>query len=158
MRLWRIVSERHLASALSGMGGLIVGGRWHHKGTLIVYASSTPSLAALEALVHVDPSLAPSNLQLVEVFAPDDLPTETLSDPSILTPEWRSSPPPIELADFGSAWVTEARTPLLRVPSAVSVVGGDVESNVLLNPSHPLASLVHVASARPFSFDPRLVS
>lgn len=138
------------------MGGLLAGGRWHHRGTPIIYTSSTPSLCALEFLVHVDPSLAPANLHMVEVSVPDDLPIET-ADPNSLTPAWRTFPAPIVLADFGSAWAREGRTPILRVPSAVSGVGGDVESNFLLNPSHPLASRWAIVGTQPFSFDTRLL-
>jgi RES domain-containing protein len=137
------------------MGGMFVSGRWHHRGTLIVYTTSTPSLASLEMLVHVDPSSAPSSLQLVEISVPDDLQVETVLDPSSITPEWRSYPAPPALADFGTRWAREQRTPLLRVPSALSF--SDAESNVLLNPTHPLAARASVVGTTHFTFDTRLL-
>jgi len=157
VRLWRLVKEQHVATALSGLGGMFTGGRWHHKGTLIVYTSSTPSLCALELLVHVDPLVAPSALRLVEISVPDHLEVETL-DPSSITPDWRAFPAPPVLADFGTRWARELRTPLLRIPSAVTALGiGDVETNVLLNPSHRLATVASVVGTTAFTFDTRLL-
>ena len=157
MRLWRLVKEQHVATALSGIGGMFTSGRWHHQGTLVVYMSSTPSLCALELLVHVDPLIAPSSLQLVELSVPDNLEVETV-DPSSITTEWRSYPAPLVLADFGTRWVRELRTPLLRVPSALTALGTDgVETNFLLNPSHPLAASASVVGSTAFAFDTRLL-
>jgi len=155
VRLWRLSKEAY-ATDLSGMGGMFGGGRWHHKGTRIVYMSTTPSLCSLEYLVHLDPLLAPSTLQMVEISVPDDLEAETV-DPSSITAGWRSYPPPTALADFGSRWVREQRTPLLSVPSALTAVGLDVERNFLLNPTHPLASRASIVGSTPFTYDTRLL-
>jgi hypothetical protein len=47
------------------------------------------------------------------------------------------------------------RSVLLQVPSVHAYV--EVESNYLINPSHPEASQIRVVNRRAFSFDPRLV-
>ena len=52
---WRIVKERHAATAFSGDGAAKTGGRWNSRGVRVVYASGTRSLAALETLVHLNP-------------------------------------------------------------------------------------------------------
>lgn len=52
---WRIVKEKHAASAFSGEGAAKTGGRWNSRGVPVVYASATKALAALETLVHLNP-------------------------------------------------------------------------------------------------------
>jgi RES domain-containing protein len=155
MRLWRICRSRY--AALDGAGGLHVSGRWHDRGTPVIYAASTPSLGALELLVHVDADIAPADLLLLEITLPDSLTIEDIGDPEALSPVWQLHPGPLELRQFGSAWVREQRSPLLRVPSALLPVGADVEANFLINPALlPAASEVTVVS-HPFWFDSRLL-
>jgi RES domain-containing protein len=150
MRVWRIgrISD---PDKLAGVGGLYVSGRWHYRGHRILYTSSTPSLAALEVLVHVDPGLAPAGLCLVEIDVPDEVVIETC-DPSTLTPNWQVYPFPPEPQDFGSRWLDECRTALLSVPSAII----PEEQNYLINPEHSDAARIRVIAERPFAFDPRL--
>ena len=62
MLLWRIAREIHVDSALEGVGGLMVSGRWHRRGKPILYTASSAALAALEVLVHVEPLQAPDDL------------------------------------------------------------------------------------------------
>jgi RES domain-containing protein len=50
-----------------------------------------------------------------------------------LPDNWRQLPAPPSTREFGSRWVAECRSAVLRVPSIV--VGG--EFNYLLNPRHP---------------------
>ena len=51
---WRIFKPKHEATAFTGEGARLYGGRWNSKGTSMVYAASSQSLAALELLVHLD--------------------------------------------------------------------------------------------------------
>jgi RES domain-containing protein len=152
VRVWRICHQPHAGSALTGVGGLYAAGRWHHKGQPIVYTSATPSLAALEVLVHVDPALAPSNLRLLEIDVPVDLHVERC-EPETIVPDWSVYPAPSELQAFGSQWLASLRSAVLRVPAAVM----PVESNFLLNPRHPQFHSVSVVQDLPFSFDARLL-
>jgi RES domain-containing protein len=151
MRVWRIGRFTD-TDKLSGLGGLYVSGRWHHGGHRVLYTSSTPSLAALEVLVHVDPALAPSGLGLLEIDVPDDIVVEAC-DAAKLTPQWQDFPPPTELQDFGSKWLEEHRTALLSVPSAIL----SIEKNYLINPEHKDASRIRIVAERPFAYDPRLL-
>ncbi|WP_444984389.1 RES family NAD+ phosphorylase [Halomonas mongoliensis] len=50
--LWRISQFEDL----SGIGGTMVPGRWHHKGRPIVYLGDSPALCLLEILVHLEAS------------------------------------------------------------------------------------------------------
>lgn len=151
MRVWRISRHRHAAD-LKGLGGLVASGRWHHPGKPILYTSATPSLAALEVLVHVDSTLAPPDLALIEIVIPDDIAIE-YCNPVSLTPSWQTYPGPVELQDFGSMWLAEIRSAILAVPSAVL----PVEQNYLINPLHPEIARLRVVQELPFYFDPRLM-
>lgn len=152
MRVWRICRQPRAGSALAGLGGLYAAGRWHHKGQPVVYTSATPSLAALEVLVHVDAALAPNDERLLEIDVPSDLAVERCQ-PETITAEWSTYPAPEELQDFGSEWLASLRTAVLQVPSAVM----PVESNFILNPGHPEFSRISVVRDLPFSFDSRLL-
>ena len=52
---WRIVKEKHAATAFSGEGARIFEGRWNSTGVPVVYCSENLALAALEILVHAQP-------------------------------------------------------------------------------------------------------
>ena len=52
----------------------------------------------------------------------------------------------------GDAWLADAATPLLRVPSAIV----EVDRNFLLNPLHPDAKRIDIAEIIPFPWDERL--
>ena len=151
MLVWRITRAAH--QALDGEGARLNGGRWNSEGVAVVYASSTLSLAALEYLAHVDPEDVPGDLVAMGVEVPDDLPDERIRA-SDLPPDWNRVPDHPACVDRGDAWARAARTPLLRVPSAIV----PEEESVLLNPRHPDAARVGVDLTRPFAFDPRLLA
>jgi RES domain-containing protein len=72
--------------------------------------------------------------------------------PSELPANWRSHPAPEALAELGTHWAHEAKTPVLAVPSAVI----PQELNYLLNPRHAHFKRIRVSDPVPFRFDPRL--
>ena len=152
MRVWRLKRQAHAAD-LTGVGGLRVSGRWHHRGHAVLYTSEAPSLAVLEYLVHVDPVDLPDDLRMVEIEVPDRIAIETC-DPATLTKDWHKVPGPAALQDFGSAWLAAKRTAVLRVPSAVV----PMQSNFVLNPEHTSAKKFRVVTSVPFRFDPRLLT
>ena len=156
MRVWRMCKTKHAATPLDGVGGMHASGCWSEKGTPIVYTSASPSLAALETLVHFDPDLEPA-LTLIEIDMPGTVSIEECEDPSRLTPRWRETPGPAELRAFGTRWAREGRSVSLRVPSAVLGTPITVESNYLLNPAHPDMRAIQVVGRQPFAFDPRLL-
>lgn len=145
---WRIVKERHAASALDGEGARLHGGRWNSVGVRVVYASFAKSLAALEILVHVRPPVAFRYVAirlrfddaLVERFPPESLPRG-----------WDDEPPSMVSQRIGDAWMKGARSVLLMLPSVLTR-----EPNFLVNPAHPDFARVRVGKPEPFAFDPRL--
>jgi RES domain-containing protein len=155
--VWRICLARHApdgATAFSGEGSRLYGGRWSSKGTTVAYAGATLSLAALEFLVHAEIA----RLSMVELVAcvarcREDISVESVPE-SRLPAGWRAAPAPRALAALGDSWVREKRSALLRVPSAII----PRELNVLVNPAHPDAARIEYGKPEPFRFDGRLVA
>jgi RES domain-containing protein len=136
---WRI--SRAPYADLSGTGARLYGGRWNSPGRALIYAAETAALAVLEVRVHLDltPDLLPDDYVLTGI-ALDGLTVETLET----LPDTPQA--------FGDAWLAEARTPVLRVPSFIV----PESFNLLLNPAHRDATGLKVTSLRPFRFDTRL--
>lgn len=151
MILYRIANAAH-ARDLSGIGARMYGARWNQKGTAALYTATSPALATVELLVHVDANLLPSDLRLVYIEVPDDA-SVTIVSVAALPKRWRAFPAPSELADLGTRWVASRETLLLRVPSAVVVD----EHNVLVNPAHPDFPGVRVSKVNAYTFDERLI-
>jgi RES domain-containing protein len=137
---------------LDGEGARKYGGRWNSPGTAVVYLSATASLAALEYLVHVDPEEAPSDLVILEVVLPLDVPVARWSVGE-LPANWRSVIPSAASQSMGDAWISAGTALAVSVPSVVL----PSEWNLLLNPAHAAMSAVEVVSITPFQFDPRLI-
>ena len=150
MTVWRIVKAKYADSAFSGEGASRVGGRWNSRGQWVVYTSGTLSLAALELLVHLNP---PVHFDWIAMAAEFDAGLVETLDSSLLPAEWRRFPVPASTGDFGDAWLSEARSAVLAVPSVI--VPG--ENNFLLNPAHPDFQKIAISPPRPFAFDPRLL-
>ncbi|MBF5043285.1 RES domain-containing protein [Aggregicoccus sp. 17bor-14] len=153
MLLWRLVPERWADTAFTGEGARLYGGRWNSAGTPLVYLSSALSLAALEVLVHADVEDLPSRFAACSVEVPAAVAgaIETV-DPETLSKDWRAVSAPPELRAFGNAWVREARSALLAMPSVII----PEEQNFLLNPAHADFKKLEVRPSRAFFFDPRL--
>ena len=137
--------------ALDGEGARRFGGRLNSPGTPVVYTAGTPSLAALELLVHLDPADAPDDLILMTIEIPAGVSREVL-DPAQLAGQWAQHTTPATCRDVGDAWLAAGRSCVLSVPAAPM----PEERNVLLNPAHADFAKVRVVSERKFRFDPRL--
>jgi RES domain-containing protein len=122
-------------------GAVFREGRWHLRGTRIVYAAQHVSLAALETLVHANSLVLPPKV-VTEIDVPDSVAVETAA--------WMQMP---ESQVFGSRWADEARTAVLAAPS---IVVQGMEWNYVLNPAHPEFGRITHGAAHPFVFDGRL--
>jgi RES domain-containing protein len=148
---WRIVKKRYAANAFDGDGARRFGGRWNSPGVPMVYVASSRSLAVLEMAVYLDPAALLSSFVLIPCEFDESLVT-TLGR-STLPALWRRDPPLPALAAIGDAWIKQARSAVLAVPSAII----EEELNFLLNPTHPDFSRISIGEARDFSFDARLI-
>jgi RES domain-containing protein len=137
--------------AYDGIGAARSGQRWNARGTRAAYASATLSLAALEYLgTLVDLDDAPNDL--VCVAAEFDEAVVEIADPRRIE-GWNATPPDASVA-FGTRWLHERRSVVLRVPSVMI----PREANFVLNPEHPnFAGAVRIAAPEAFAFDARLL-
>lgn len=125
-------------------------GRWHSRGRLIVYASESLSLSALEVLVHTEPDVVPPDLMSVEINISDEIRVSTMHIRTLPT-RWRRYPAPRQLQVLGDRWLDAQKTAVLQVPSVV--IPG--ERNYLINPSTPTpgASVSSVPRVSPSTRD-----
>lgn len=151
---WRIVKEKHKATAFDGEGARLYGGRWTGVGRRAVYTSSSVALATLEILVHMglaNKSVVVTSYVFYRVDIPESLVLEI--DPDALPSNWAAPIAPAQLSVIGDAWLDARKKPVLRVPSAVVFS----EPNFILNPEHPHFSRLSIAPERPYAFDSRLL-
>jgi len=150
MYIYRITKKEH--STLDGMGGLYGPGRWHKKGSLVIYASEHASLAAWEKIVHVASFENLSNdLLLVKIEIPDELEIQTVPQ-SVLVKGWDSFPFCSETVNYGTSFLQNKEYLGLKVPSAII----PDEFNIILNPLHPGIQACKVIRSIPFIFDKRI--
>jgi len=149
--VWRISKKKYAATAFSGEGAKLVGGRWNSQGNSIVYTSATLSLAALETFIHMEIEDAGNMLVSISAEIPDNIEFETVQESELL-PDWRTTPAPSVLASIGDNWFTSKLTAVLIVPSAII----PRENNYLLNPFHPDFSKIIIYPEESFVIDKRL--
>jgi RES domain-containing protein len=145
--LWR-VSNYH---SLDGVGGLLVSGRWHRKGHLVVYCTLNPATALLETLVHleIDSEDRPERFQVLRVEGPDTLSLEEIKA-NALPPNWAEDTAYTQ--NVGDRWLLERRSLLLKVPSVLV----PETWNVIVNPKHAESELLKITVTYEHAFDTRL--
>jgi RES domain-containing protein len=145
--VYRLHSSRYPAN--DAKGAALNGGRWNTKGTEVIYASASRSLAALEILVHY--SVLPRNFLITPVYIPDTVPIMDVPD-AVLTTGWDGPIPIPATQEYGRTWIAAGSSAVLRVPSAVV----PNEWNYVLNVLHADFHGIAFGSSEPFYFDPRL--
>lgn len=149
--VWRIVKSNHAAQAFDGEGARLYGGRWNSPGVRMVYTADSAALAALELLARLNDVRALPSFVLISAVLPERLVADL--DVFKLPANWRSTPAPSELQQLGDAWAKARTSAALRVPSALI----ELQHNYLLNPDHPEFASIQTGTARPFTFDDRLL-
>jgi RES domain-containing protein len=147
---WRIVKEKHAATAFSGDGAAKNGGRWNSRGVPVVYTSGTKSLAALESLVHLNP---PVRFKYVAISIKFHAALVEIIPPKALPSDWHVEPPSPSGQRVGDAWVLAARSSVLALPSVI--ISGEL--NFILNPAHRDFRKITIGKPERFTFDPRLL-
>ena len=150
MLVYRITTRKWMKTASGGEGSRLFGGRWTSPGRPAVYTASSISLAILETLVHMDSRTAPP-MVVFEVVLPDSVDVTVVSAADLPT-NW-NDPGGADQQAFGDAWLTEADTVALIVPSAVV----PYENNVILNPLHAEFERVSVRQPEVLALDKRLL-
>lgn len=148
--LWRITTRRFAASAFSGEGARLFGGRWNRAGQSMVYAAESRSLALLEMLVQDAPLRAHS--VLIPAHLPITVSVEHI-EATALPENWRSLDTRDQLQAIGAEWLHQARSCVLAVPSVVM----PAEQNYLINPLHPDFHQITLGSSETLEMDLRLL-
>ena len=143
MRVWRISNF----ADLSGEGGLLIEGRWHFRGTPIVYCTDHPSTALLEILVHATRYTVPDYYQLLEIEVPDDIETFAPAIPM----NWDRDTD--ETRRTGARFIADGIFALMNVPSVIMPKA----RNFLLNPAHADAGQIRIVETYRYPFDSRLI-
>lgn len=151
LRAWRIVHEDYLATAFSGEGARMAGGRWNSEGISVVYTASTLSLALLEMIVHLEIKETLKWFKAIPLRFSETL-VRSVS-PGALPLMWNSPQPLALTRTVGDTWVKQADVPVLCVPSAVV----PNESNYLLNPNHPDFRQINIGQIIDLPADPRIL-
>ena len=153
--VYRVQKLDHLATALTGEGARRTGGRWNPVDVPLVYASTSPELAFLENMVHLDGTpladLPPFELLTLELPA-DAVVEIPLAD---LPADWDQRPYPDAVPQFLLSRLRPTDPALaFAVPSVVLL--GSPTRNVLINPLHRRIAEVRILSTQPLVFDERL--
>ena len=148
--VWRITTARFAATAFSGEGARLYGGRWNPKGHAVIYTAESQSLALLEMLVQDEPLRA--RYVLIPAQLPADLAVRHVKA-SALPANWRTLGSRDGLQAIGRAWLEERSSAVLAVPSAVV----PAEHNYLLNPHHPDFARIVIGASQALDVDLRLL-
>ena len=148
MTLWRISDHPEL----DGAEGLLASGRWHTRGSRVVYCAPNPATSLVEVLVHIeiDSGDLPDPLRYLEIEAPDDISRETVNVDG-LGRNWQANVEATRTA--GDEWLRSGRTALFRVPSAIV----PATWNVLIHPEHRQSTRIRTIRIHRHAIDPRLV-
>lgn len=154
MRVWRIFDPKASYALLpnfdplDGQGAALYPGRWNTRGVRMLYTSQSPELAMLEVLTKLNPAAFGVRMAL-EIALPDDARIQDAA-PTMLEHLLRGEDNNTQA--YGSEWVREGKSLVLKVPSAVL----PISSNYLVNPLHPQAKKLKIIRQVELSIDPRL--
>ena len=148
---WRIVHKNYAASAFSGEGAKLLGGRWNPKGYPAVYVADSLSLAMLELIVHLDEDRDIQDFRAIPVTFED---TRVIRWSRTKLPKnWSTLPISDQTQEMGKSWLESKQSLVLRVPSAI--VPND--SNFLINPLHPVFSSLEIGRTQKLYIDQHIL-
>lgn len=151
MKGYRLVKRKWSEQAFDGEGARRYGGRWNSKGKRCIYLASTPSLALLEIMVHLDDYSLLEDYRLYQMTIADSSLLEL--DPDSLPQDWDADPAPLSTAQIGNEWLGSLASTALYVPSTIV----PLETNILINPAHQqYPEVLETATEIDFRADPRL--
>ena len=150
MLVYRLYKSAYIAEPLSAEGARRAGGRWNPKGYPILYTSSTPELALLEIVAHLNPSFIP-RFHLLVLAIPDAHQEVRLSD---LPANWQDEQEVESVQSHLLSWLRQPDVLTVSVPSAIV----NRSRNYLLHTLHPdFSSVVTIVENAPFKIDSRVI-
>lgn len=118
----------------------------------MVYAASSPALACLETIVHLNAGDLPLNRYLVQLDIPDRLIKAAFWFDPITHVGWDAIPAGQVSLDAGERWVKGGASAVMIVPSVIVLE----EVNYLINPKHADARKISTKKIRKWAYDMRL--
>lgn len=146
---YRLVAPKWAATAMSGEGARLYGGRWNSPGRPMVYLSTSRALAALELLVHLT---TPGSRRIPRTMITARVPQNLIVGEFWKENGWQKNPPGKSSTDQGDNWLAVGKTAGVLAPSTLI----PEEHNLLLNPLHENFGEVQVVGTCRFYFDSRL--
>jgi RES domain-containing protein len=152
VQFWRVEKEIFSATARTGEGARLSGGRWNSPGLPAIYCGQSLALSVLEILVHaVTPEERSDPRVWFRLTSRADIRTVR---PTGLPKGWNDPVIHPATVALGDSWLRGRKSVGLRVPSAV--IPG--EWNYILNPLHPqFRKLVRWSRPVVLEIDKRLV-
>ena len=135
---------------LKGTGAASYAGRWHSKGTYILYTAATASLALLESVAHIAGIPADDYCMLCIEIPEDHILTISIKD---LPENWYANPSPGSLCAIGDYFIRKNQYLALELPSAIM----PEDHNILINPNHKDFSKIKIVYKRIIPIDKRLL-
>ena len=147
MDVYRI-SKCQYIDDLKGTGSAAYTGRWHSKGTYILYTAASPSLALLESVVHLS-SIPLQDYCMISLKLPDD--NVLVMEIASLPPYWADNPAHPSLCIIGDKFAKANKYLAMKIPSAII----PEEYNILINPNHKDFERVKINYKRKIPIDRR---
>ncbi|MEQ1890303.1 MAG: RES domain-containing protein [Alphaproteobacteria bacterium] len=148
LKCYRIGDDNGAHPIFDAIGSTISPGRWNRTESAVIYTSEHYSTAMLEKLVHLNGKI-PANQHFIEITLPNGLSFEMVTPHTL--PGWEAEDMKVA-KDFGTDWQKQNRSAILIVPS----LAARMESNIVINPSHPEFSKITHSLHTPIWWDARL--
>jgi RES domain-containing protein len=150
--VWRL-AQPEFAADIGGERNATTGARWNSPGNGVLYASFNLPLSVLEAFVHLPPALRINlpEMTAIRIHLPDETPWSAI-DLSQLPADLEGKAAQVRCRQLGDAWIAGRETLACTIPSIII----PRESNLMVNPAHPLMSKVKIVETERFRFDARL--
>jgi len=125
--------------------------RWNPNDVEMIYTAGSRSLACLENVVHRNQIGLNQSFKVMTIEIPDDLCVLTI-ELKKLQEGWTEFQHMPITQKLGEDWIKEAKSPVLKVPSAII----NAEYNYLINPNHPDFKSIKLLKSEIFIFDKRI--
>lgn len=122
-------------------------GRWNSDGKKVIYTAESIALAFLESMIRRQGVGFNKDFKIMIIEVPDDA-TVSVIEEGILPKGWRAPFDYSKCQTFGNNWYDEAKTLLLKVPSAVLPDAFNYAINTL-HPDYKKVQLLEVTDLIP---------
>ena len=146
MLVYRIAKAKYAFSLVASGGAA----RWNSSNKFVIYTAASRALACLENIVHFSGEGQQGLYRVMVIEIPEDIVVQHIGLKDLPKNWFRfESYPECQLQ--GNQWLSDAKSAILSVPSAII----QNEINYLINPLHADFVRIKLLDTEPFAFDPR---